>query len=126
MASFYKIQVKRSIAYLRWLRMSTHWWRYFNASPGNLRKYNRMREMLLSEKRWLQAFSNHWHYDVHLDEFYKFLEQILDEFKIPRTVIRDYRAFCKAKFQDTQSHLAENRNRFFPSYPFPKPLVLRI
>ncbi|MCF7800833.1 MAG: hypothetical protein K9N34_02320 [Candidatus Marinimicrobia bacterium] len=126
MASFYKIHVTRSIAYLRWLRMSTHWWRYFHASPGNLRKYIRMRDVLLSEKRWMETFSNHWHYDVHLDEFYKFLEQILDEFQIPRTVVRDYRVFCRARLQNERTHLTENRNRSFPAHQFPKTLVLRI
>ncbi|MCF7796339.1 MAG: hypothetical protein K9N11_02065 [Lentisphaeria bacterium] len=106
--------------------MSTHWWRYFHASPRNLLKYQRMRAVLLSEKQWMKAFSDHWHYDVHLDEFYKFLEQILDELQIPRTVIRDYRAFCKARLMDERKQRTDKRPRFFPAHFSQKTLVLRI
>lgn len=126
MATFYKIHMTRSIAYLRWLRMSTHWWRYFHASSGNLRKYMRMRDRLLSEKWWIETVSSHWHYDVHLDEFYKFLEQILEEFQIPRTVVRDYVAFCRARLQKEPTHLSQNRQGAFPAHQFPKTLILRI
>lgn len=126
MASFYKIHTNRSIAYLRWLRMNTHWWRYFHASSGNLWKYERMREVLLSEKQWLRTFSTHWHYDVSLEEFYKFLEQILDEFQIPRTLIRDYRVFSKAEQQDENCRCSGNRENALPLNHFPKTLVLRI
>jgi len=75
--------------------MNTHWWRYFNASARNFMKYQRMRALLLSHNHWYAKFPTHFHYDVSLDEFYRFLEQALDEFQIPRTILSDFRRYTR-------------------------------
>ncbi len=115
----------RTVAYLRWLRMNTHWWRYFNASSGNWLKYERMRKILLSDSRWYRTLPANFHYDVSLDEFYKFLEQVLREFQIPLAALTDFKVFAS---EHHDSHL---RQRLKQRKSFSKPhtrsaLILRI
>ena len=126
MVRLHTTPAKRTIAYLRWLRMNTHWWRYFNASSKNLWKYERMRGLLLSDTRWYRSFPAHFHYDVSLDEFYKFLEQVLDEFQIPHAVLEDFRVFSRERRQAKLIRPRLNYQLFKSSHRIKDSLVLRI
>ena len=88
-------------------------------------KYKRMRELLLSDERWYRSFSYHWHYDVSLDEFYKFLEQVLDEFQIPHAILNDFRNYAREQ-QQKQRCFSLSRSYTHSIYRNSNPLVLRI
>lgn len=84
-----------------------------------------MRELLLSDTRWYRSFPAHFHYDVSLDEFYHFLEQVLNELHIPRAILTEFISYARA-IHERHHHLHCTDLSFRLINPTQKALILRI